>query len=199
MISELRFYYGTMASGKTAILLNQNFIWRTKKKRNVFLLKSALDTRSGITTISSRNGDTFEADAIINREMKILPLLRELGFGNGKNPDIVLIDECQFLSSSQIEELREIVSIHNIPVYCYGLLTDANTKSFEGSQRLFEIADKRLELEAYCECCDEKAVVSARVDEQGNVIKPNSQVDIGGDEKYKPMCFKCWLLRGGKL
>lgn len=198
MNAELRFYFGTMGSMKSATVLMVNHSLRVDKKLSVYLLKSAIDTRGGTNIIESRNGNSTEADAIIDKDANIMEVLQGLGFSNGNKPHIILIDECQFLTASQIETIREIVSLYDVPIYCYGLSTDANTHLFEGSKRLFELADLRLEFETFCECGG-KATINARVDQFGNVIKPETQIDIGGDEKYKPMCHKCWVLRGGKF
>ena len=197
MYPELKFFYGPMSSMKTATVLIENHTLRNKSKC-VWLLKSAIDNRSGIKTIASRAGNlSAEADAIVSANDSIIQMLEEKKYDYGKYPDIILIDECQFLSTAQIEELREIVSFKKIPVYCYGLKTDANSVLFEGSKRLFEIADSFFEFTTYCEC-GEKAIINARIDNFGHVIRLNDQIDIGGDDKYQPMCYSCWIKYGGK-
>lgn len=180
---ELRFFNGTMASMKTATLLMTNHSLRAKGLK-VLLLKSAIDTRSGTDVIASRIGLCATADGIIERNTCISSILPN------PKPDIILIDECQFLSETQIDEIRKIVC-QGIPIYCYGLKTDASSHLFEGSKRLIELADNIIELENHCEC-GQKAILNARIDEHGKVIIPNNQIDIGGNEKYKPMCFNCW-------
>jgi thymidine kinase len=180
---------------KTATVLMTNHSLRAKGLK-VWLLKSAIDTRSGADVIASRIGLCAIADAVVSKTDVISDMMSIDKTLNGIKPDIILVDECQFLSSSQIEDLRQIVSFDKIPVYCYGLKTDATSKLFEGSKRLFELSDTLVELETHCDC-GEKAIINARIDENGNVISPNSQIDIGGNEKYKPKCYACWI-NGGK-
>lgn len=197
MYPELKFHYGPMSSMKTATVLIENHTLRDKSQC-VWLLKSAIDNRSGVKTIASRAGNLHtEADDVIYRESNIIDMLETKKYEYGKYPDIILIDECQFLSARQIEELREIVSFKKIPVYCYGLKTDANTVLFEGSKRLLELADSFVEFSTYC-TCGEKATINARIDKFGRVVKPNDQIDIGGDDKYQPMCYACWMKNGGR-
>ena len=193
--NELKFHYGPMSSMKTATVLMTNHSLRAKGLK-VWLLKSAIDTRSGADVIASRIGLCAIADAVVSKTDVISDMMSIDKTLNGIKPDIILVDECQFLSSSQIEDLRQIVSFDKIPVYCYGLKTDATSKLFEGSKRLFELSDTLVELETHCDC-GEKAIINARIDENGNVISPNSQIDIGGNEKYKPKCYACWI-NGGK-
>ena len=197
MYPELKFHCGTMSSSKTATALIENHSLRAKK-HCVLLLKSAIDNRSGVKTIASRAGNlSAEADEIIHKNDSIIEIVENKKFEYGMYPNIIIIDECQFLSAKQIEELREIVSFKKIPVHCYGLKTDANTKLFEGSQRLFELADVCEEFVTYCNC-GEKANINARVDKFGRVINPSEQIDIGGDDKYQPMCYACYVKNGGK-
>lgn len=196
MVNEFRFYHGTMSSMKTATLLMTNHSLRAKGHL-VWLLKSAIDTRSGADVIASRVGLCANADAVIGPNDSPLFLLNTTAFSPRTQPDIILVDEAQFLTAQQIAELREIVSFKEIPVYCYGLRTDASTKLFEGSKRLIELADVLIELENHCDC-GAKAIISARVDNEGHVVMPNSQIDIGGNEKYKPMCYRCWRQGGGE-
>lgn len=197
MRPELKFFYGPMSSMKTATLLMTNYTLR-KKDICVWLIKSAIDNRSGEYTIASRVGLSATADAIVSKTDCIKQLLSNADFANYALPDIILVDECQFLTGRQIEELRDIVSSLEIPVYCYGLKTDASTHLFEGSKRLLELADSFAELETHCEC-GEKAIINARINENKSVINPDKQIDIGGNEKYLPMCYSCWVKAGGCL
>lgn len=198
MYPELKFNHGTMSSMKTATVLIENHTLRDKKQ-NVWLLKSAIDNRSGVKTIASRAGNLkTEADDIIYPDSVIHQMLEQVRCQRSRYPDVILIDECQFLSTEQINELRNIVSFLHIPVYCYGLKTDASTNLFEGSKRLLEIADSFSEFTTYC-TCGEKAIINARITDDGKVINPNAQIDIGGDDKYQPMCYACWQRNGGIL
>ena len=101
---------------------------------------------------------------------------------------VIICDECQFCTPRQIEELKELTEF--VPVLCYGLKTDFRTKLFAGSKRLVEIADSLTELKAICEC-GRKASINARF-KNGKLMLSGAVVDIGGDEKYRAMCYDCF-------
>jgi thymidine kinase len=103
----------------------------------------------------------------------------------------VLVDEAQFLTPKQVDELAKIVDVLGISVLCYGLRTDFRTKMFPGSKRLFEIADTIEEVKSSCHCGN-KTIVNARVDGNGNIVTEGEQVEIGGDERYISLCRKCY-------
>lgn len=182
MKSELIFKYGTMASGKSLYLLSTAHQFKINNIKYQ-LFKSDIDTRD-IGVISSRIGISEEC-VLINKEDY---------FEKYINSDTkwILIDEAQFLTSQQIDELAYIVDNKNINVICYGLRTDYLTHLFEGSKRLFEIADKFEEIPSYCECGNKNSV-NARLDYNGNVNKEKgNQIEIGGDNRYKSICRKCF-------
>lgn len=182
MKSELIFKYGTMASGKSLYLLSTAHQFKINNIKYQ-LFKSDIDTRD-IGVISSRIGISEEC-VLINKEDY---------FEKYINSDTkwILIDEAQFLTSQQIDELAYIVDNKNINVICYGLRTDYLTHLFEGSKRLFEIADKFEELPSYCECGNKNSV-NAKIDQNGNINKEKgNQIEIGGDNRYKSICRKCF-------
>ena len=106
----------------------------------------------------------------------------------------ILIDESQFLSRAQVDQLARIVDDYGSNVICYGLRTDFQTNMFEGSQRLFEIADSIDEIKSTCSC-GRKTIVNARIDKNGNIVNDGEQVEIGGDDKYVALCRSCWRSR----
>ena len=103
----------------------------------------------------------------------------------------IIADECQFFKSEQIDQLRMIVDRLDIPVICFGLRTDFLTHLFEGSRRLFEIADSITEIKTICRC-GKKAIVNARIDDNGNTVTEGGQILIGGNDSYVAMCHSCW-------
>lgn len=183
-MSKLYFKYGAMGSSKTANLLITKFNYEEKGKR-VLLLKPDTDNRDGIATVKSRIGLSAEADII--GKGSIFQKFRD----KIRIVDVILVDEAQFLSESQINELHEIVTGYNIPVICYGLLTDFTSHMFEGSKRLVEIAESIQEIKTVCEC-GRKATINARMDVFGNVVTNGEQIAIGGNDMYKSMCYACW-------
>ena len=105
--------------------------------------------------------------------------------------DVIICDECQFLTEEQVDQLKYIAEYRDIPVLCFGLRSDFRTKLFPGSMRLFELADSISEIKSVC-TCGKKATVNARFSADGRVVTDGEQIDIGGNEKYEGMCWRCW-------
>lgn len=194
-MAKLYYKFGAMGSSKTANALMTKFNYEEKGSR-VWLIKPETDTRDDyidengnlITAIKSRIGLSAIATVVLRGDD-----IRLLFAENNSNKmiDAVICDECQFLTEKQVEQLKYIAEYHNIPVLCFGLRSDFQTKMFPGSKRLFEIADSISEIKSICKC-GKKAIVNARFDANGNIITDGEQVDIGGNEKYESMCWKCW-------
>lgn len=183
-MAKLYFKYGAMGSSKTANALITKFNYEERGMK-VWLIKPSIDTRDGFDNITSRIGLSATADVICEND-NIADLL------NQKNGiDVIICDECQFLSAQHIDQLRSIVDFSDIPVMCFGLRTDFRTQLFEGSKRLFEVADSITEIKTICSC-GAKATVNARVDENGFVITEGEQVYLGGNDSYIAMCHCCY-------
>ena len=152
----------------------------------VWLIKPAADQRDGAIILRSRVG--LEAPAeVVAPERDLLEAYR----GRART-DVIIVDECQFLTARQIDQLREIVDSENIPVLCFGLRTDFRSTLFEGSRRLFEVADTITEIKAICDC-GAKATTNARIDSDGYVVTEGAQLLLGGNDRYIAMCHKCWV------
>ena len=178
-----------MGSSKTAQALMCRFNYM-QKGFNVFLFKPVIDRRTikdGKAIVGSRIGlsaEAIEFDELDN--FKTLANLYKIDQNFERN--VIIIDECQFLTRSQVEELK-LLSFH-LPVLCYGLLTNYKTELFEGSKRLVEIADKIQEIKSVCDC-GRKATVNARII-NGKIAQSGEEILIG-DSEYKSMCYKCYL------
>ncbi len=181
-MAKLYFKFGAMGSSKTANALMTKFNYEEKGKK-VWLIKPALDDRDGQDILRSRIG--LEAKAVvIQQNDDILEKIPE-------EVDVVICDECQFLTEEQVDQLRIVVSEKNIPVLCFGLRADFMTHLFPGSKRLFELADSITEIKSICKC-GAKAIVNARFDATGHVCTGGEQVVIGGNDVYEGMCYSCW-------
>ena len=185
-MAKLYFRYGVMGSSKSAQALITKFNYEEQGMR-VWLIKPAADTRYGVDKVRSRIGLEQVGDAITD-DMNLYEIFRDR---EKEFNDVIIADEAQFLTPAHIEQLRDIVDNYNVPVFCFGLRTDFRTKMFPGSARLFELADSISELKTVC-TCGGKAMVNARIDGEGNVITEGEQLYIGGNESYRPMCYKCW-------
>ncbi|MEO0320971.1 MAG: thymidine kinase, partial [Pseudomonadota bacterium] len=108
---------------------------------------------------------------------------------NTQSIDCVLIDEAQFLTRAQVRALTTIVDIHNIPVMCYGLRTDFRARLFEGSEALFALADQLKEMKSICHC-GRKATMNLRINDDGLAVTSGNKIEIGGNERYIPLCRK---------
>lgn len=186
-MGKLYFMYGAMGSSKTAQALMCKFNHEQKGFR-VFLFKPKVDNRTkinGKAVVSSRIGLTSEAIEF-TRDDNFFDLRKNNNIFEDK--DIIIIDECQFLTKSQVNQLKEI-SVENT-VLCYGLLTNYKTELFEGSKRLVEIADSIKEIKCVCRC-GRKATVNARIVD-GVVQFEGDEILIGGDEVYESMCYTCF-------
>lgn len=182
-----------MGSGKSMFLLAtaHNF---QEKGIPFIALKPSTDTREGDSAIHSRSLPERECilvdeDVNIFEAVKNMVQISDVTFQDRLK--WVLVDEAQFLTSKQVDELARIVDVLNISVLCYGLRTDFRTKLFPGSKRLFEIADTIEEVKSSCHCGN-KTIVNARVDGQGNLVTEGEQVEIGGDDRYISLCRKCY-------
>ncbi|MDO4531483.1 MAG: thymidine kinase [Bacillota bacterium] len=185
-MAKLYFRYGVMGSSKSAQALITKFNYEEQGMR-VWLLKPAADTRNGVGKVYSRIGLEQAADAV-TAEMDLFHIFRDR---EREFNDVIIVDEAQFLQPAHVEQLRDIVDYYNVPVFCFGLRTDFRTRMFPGSARLFELADSISELKTVC-TCGGKAMVNARIDEKGHIITEGEQFLLGGNESYRPMCYKCW-------
>ena len=202
-MAKLYYKYGAMGSSKTANALMTRFNYM-EKGAMVWLIKPETDTRDDyndengnrVTVVKSRIGLSAVADVIKQGDNIIETLNEKL---KCSTIDAIICDECQFLTETQVEQLKYIVEYRNIPVLCFGLRSDFRTKLFPGSARLFELADSISEVKSVCKC-GKKAIVNARFSGDGKVVTEGAQVDIGGNEKYESMCWKCWqeLIESGK-
>ena len=185
-MAKLYFKYGAMGSSKTAQALITKYNYEENDMR-VWLIKPSADTRDGADILRSRIG--------LEAQVEVIPpsvdvYARFLG-SHSRKCDVIIVDECQFMTENQIDQLRAIVDEQNIPVLCFGLRTDFLCHLFSGSRRLFELADSISEIKTICEC-GAKATVNARL-ANGRIVTEGSQVMLGGNESYVAMCHQCWV------
>lgn len=187
-LGKLYFRYGTMGSAKTALLLTTAYNFE-ERGMSYLCLKPSIDTREKKNVIRSRIGIERECQWIY-RDTDLYAMISQL-VESDANPDWILVDEAQFLLADQVDQLARIVDTFGINVICYGLRTDFRTNLFEGSRRLFEIADTIDEVKSTCNC-GRKTIVNARIDSRGEIITEGDQVEIGGNDRYVSVCRNCW-------
>jgi len=186
-MAKLYFKYGAMGSSKTAQALITKYNYEENDMK-VWLIKPSADTRDGEQILRSRIGLEAKVE-VMSPETDISRRFEEK---LDEHYDAVIVDECQFLTEKQIDELRRIVNDHGVPVMCFGLRTDFQTKLFPGSRRLMEVADTIQEIKTMCDC-GAKATVNARIDGMGHIVTEGAQVVLGGNDSYIAMCHKCYI------
>lgn len=187
-MAKLFFRYGTTSSGKSLDLIRIAYNYE-ENGSEVLILTSKIDDRYGTDIVKSRTGVSKEALAVTKDDdlFKIVEYKKDLN-----KIGCVLIDEVQFFSEEQMYQLANIVDKLNIPVIAYGLRGDFKLEKFETTATLMTICDEMEEIKTICaHCVNKKAVVSARY-VNDIVVGSGKQVEIGGNEKYKPLCRECW-------
>lgn len=188
-MANLEFRYGPMNAGKSMAVLQMAYNYEENNK-SVVLIKSVIDTKGGDYLVS-RIGPKRKVQIKLDYDAS---LLSDEYLDMIKTKNAVLVDEAQFLSAKQVEQLWIIAKEFNIPVICFGLKTNFKSEFFEGSKRLFELSDKFKELETICSC-GTKARFNARM-VNNKFIKDGEEfvIDYNNKEvKYVPLCGKCYL------
>jgi len=183
-MAKLYFYYSTMNAGKSTILLQSNYNYQ-ERGMDTLLYAPSIDDRYGIGKITSRIG--LSADARIVEQGFDLFADVAKQYANNKKIACILIDEAQFLTKLQVQQLCKIVDELNLPVLAYGLRTDFKAEPFEGSLYLLALADNIVEIKTVCHC-GRKATMIMRLDEQGNRVLDGPQIQIGGNDMYVATC-----------
>lgn len=177
-MAKLYFRYGAMGSSKSAnaVMVQYNY---KERGQTALLLKPRVDSRDGARIVGSRAGLSAPCGYV-----------EELTDDVARGVDCVIVDEAQFLSKAQVENLVHIVDDLSVPVICYGLRTDFRGDLFEGSMWLLAWADSVEEVKTVC-WCGKKATCNARV-LNGRVVKTGEQIFLGGSECYVALCRRHW-------
>ena len=187
-MSKLYFRYGTMNCGKSSSLMQVAHNYNENGKR-VVVIKSSIDTKAD-DQLESRIGLKRKVDVLIGQDKSFEPYYEDW------NQDVacILVDEAQFLTKQQVEELWMVSKMYDIPVICYGLRTDFQGNLFEGSKRLLELCDEIEELVTICQC-GKRAKFNGRF-VNGKFALEGESILIDGSKRnveYKPMCGKCYM------
>jgi thymidine kinase len=181
-VAKLYFYYSTMNAGKSTALLQASYNYGERGMQTL-VYTARLDDRAG-GKVASRIGLAKDARHFLPGSN----LFEEVRAVHGGTPlSCVLIDESQFLEPQQVQQLARVVDELNVPVLCYGLRTDFLGRLFPGSAQLLAWADNLVELKTICHC-GRKATMVVRVGANGAVEREGAQVEIGGNERYVPLC-----------
>ena len=191
-MAKLYFFYGAMNSGKTTRILQCDYNYKEKGMRAI-IMKPKTDTK-GNDKIVSRIGASKKVDYLIAKDENIFELI----VNEYNHVNLILVDEAQFLTTRQVNQLMDIVIDLDIPVMCYGLRTDFKSHGFPGSKRLLEIAHELTEIKTICEC-GKKAMFNVRLI-NGQVVTEGESVAIDGEGEvsYTVACSRCFRLKTRK-
>ncbi|WP_172195690.1 MULTISPECIES: thymidine kinase [Saccharibacillus] len=185
-MAQLFFKYGAMNSGKSIEILKVAHNYEEQNK-NVLIFTSGIDDRDEVGHVSSRIGMKREAISVYADT----DLYEEVKNYHGQKISCVLFDEVQFVTKEQVLQMTRIVDELNIPVMGFGLKNDFRNELFEGSQYMLLYADKIEEMKTICWFCERKATMALRVDENRKPLYTGEQIQIGGNDRYFPVCRKC--------
>lgn len=187
-MAKLVYKYGAMNSGKSMAILQIAYNYEENNKK-VLLVKSCIDTK-GENYLVSRIGPRRKIGIFLNQDES---LKDDKYLGIICDKDIILVDEAQFLTTKQVNDLWFIAKNMNKKVICYGLKTNFKSEFFEGSKRLFEVADEIVKLETLCSCGNKAEFNARKVN--GKYITSGKEFVIDGEEniEYIPLCSKCYL------
>lgn len=184
-MAKLHFYYSAMNAGKTTLLLQSNYNYQ-ERGMSTLLFTPKLDTRFGEKKIASRIGLEAEANTF-DRTTNLFSIVKD--FIAHEKISCVLLDEAQFLTKAQVFQLTEIVDQLDIPVLAYGLRSDFQGNTFEGSQYLLTWSESLSEIKTICHC-GKKAIMTLRINPNGEAVSEGEQIGIGGNESYVSVCRK---------
>lgn len=193
-MAKLYFRYGAMNSGKSTALLQAAFNYE-ERGQQVLLAKPAVDTK-GDAAVVSRLGVSKTVDFTVAADASMLSLFRqhreEKYLSSGADVSCLLVDEAQFLSAAQVDDMLRIAVGSGVPVLAYGIRTDFRTRAFPGSARLLEIAHSLEELKTICRC-GRKAVFNARCVGDTYVFDGDQVAIDGVAVTYESLCGNCYL------
>lgn len=185
-MAKLYFYYSAMNAGKSTNLLQSNYNYN-ERGMETLIFTPIIDDRKAIGEISSRIGLSAKATPF-DRSFDFLDYIKQEKTKNS-NIRCVLIDEAQFLTKEQVDQLASVADQCRVPVLCYGLRTDFRGELFEGSQYLLAWAQELIEIKTICHC-GSKATMVLRIDPQGKPVREGKQIEIGGNDLYVAVCHK---------
>lgn len=189
-MAKLYFNYSSMNAGKSTALLQADYNYRERGMTTI-LFTSSKDERYGKNEIVSRIGISAPAAYFFEDTNLYETFVKQ---SKTKPIDCVLIDEAQFLSKEQVHQLGRIVDELDTPVLTFGIRTDFRGELFEGSKYLLAWSDNIKEIKTVCHC-GSKATMVIRIDSKGDIILQGSQIEVGGNESYIPLCRKHFNLK----
>jgi thymidine kinase len=195
-MAKLYFRYSAMNAGKSTSLLQVAHNYEEQGGR-VELYTAAIDDRYGVGKVTSRLGPQREA-LVYDGSFDFVAALSDTHWTNRLELSCLLVDEAQFLSPQQVQQLHRLAHLADIPVICFGLRSDFRGEPFPGAAYLLSLSDTIEELKTICSC-KSRATMNMRVDENGEMVSAGKQVEIGGNSRYQPVCATCFYQNSERL
>jgi thymidine kinase len=195
-MAKLYFKYSAMNAGKSTSLLQAAHNYEEETGR-VRLYTAAIDDRYGVGQVTSRLGPQRSAE-VYDSDFDFVAALCGPEWSNIWGLSCVMVDEAQFLTPEQVEQLHRIAHLAGIAIMCFGLRADFQGKPFPGAAHLLSLADTLEELKTICSCM-RRATMNMRVDEHGNMVTKGNQIEIGGNNRYRQVCASCFYTAEQKL
>ena len=186
-MAKLIFRYATMNSGKSLNLISTVHNYRENDNK-ILIMKPMVDTKGG-DSVTTRLGLSENVDILIPPGFSILKLL----IGKLNDVKCIFVDEAQFLSAKQVNDLFIIAKTLDIDVICYGLRTNFKSVGFEGSSRLMDLADELDEFKSLCRCGNIARFCGRKVDGKFVINGDDVLIDGSLDVEYVPLCGECYL------
>lgn len=189
-MAKLYFNYAAMNAGKSTTLLQASFNYRERGMRTM-VFTAAVDDRTEAGVVASRIGLKGEAHLYDDA----VDLFEKVAAVHAAEPvACVFVDEAQFLTRVHVMQLARVVDEIGLPVLCFGLRTNFRGELFEGSKWLLALADELNELKTIC-ACGRKATMNLRIDSSGRAVTEGADIEIGGNDRYEPLCRRHFLER----
>ena len=189
-MSKLYFRYGAMNSGKSTHLMQVAHNYEERGMR-VILIKPSTDKKGGDKLVS-RLGVERKVDILCEKKMDIYEEIKKWQEVKFKI-DCILVDEVQFMTKEQVDQLFKIAVVLDIPVICYGLRTDFMMEGFEGSTRLLLLAHSIEEMKTICKC-GRKAILNGRKINDEFVFEGEQvAIDNIDNVQYESLCGHCYI------
>lgn len=189
-MAKLYFNYSAMNAGKSTALLQASFNYSERGLR-ALLFTAAIDDRAGRGVIASRIGLNSEAE-VYDADVNLFDAVARENAGS--KVACVFIDEAHMMERAHVFQLARIVDDLSIPVLCYGLRTNFRGELFESTSALLALADEINELKTIC-ACGSKATMNLRIDKVGSVVREGASIEIGGNDRYVPLCRRHFFER----
>jgi thymidine kinase len=189
--ASLKFFHGPMDCGKSTLALQMDYNHSRQGRIGLVLTRNDRSREARVTTRIGLAHDAIE----VTDELNLLDLVRQR-WSSGARLDYLICDEACFYTVDQVDQLVDLVDVHDVDVFAFGLATDFRAELFPASRRLFELADEvcRLQVEVLC-WCGREGQLNARV-VGGVVAREGAQVVIGDTDaepgvqevRYQVLC-----------